>query len=116
MPAKHKQQRAAVLVAMVLVLAMLHLLVVGSLAPGRSESELAALRVETIRAFYAAEAGALVVIRRTIDGGEPIAPGGTLDLAGGQALFVAWPADGAGEFSVQGQAGRAVRRLSLTIE
>ncbi len=111
-----RQRRAAVLVAMVLVLALLHLLVVGSLAPGRSESELAALRVETIRAFYAAEAGALVVIRRTIDGGDPIAPGGSLDLAGGRAVFVAWPADGIGEFSVEGRSGRAVRRLSLTIE
>ncbi len=109
-------RRAAILVAMVLVLAMVHLIVVGSLAPAQNEAELTALRVQTIRAFYAAEAGALVVIRKTLDNDDPIPEGDTLDLAGGQVVFVTWPVDGVGQCVVEGRSGRSVRRLSLELE
>lgn len=112
----HTPRRAAVLVAMVLVLAMVHLMVVGSLAPAQNEAEIAALRLQTARAFYAAEAGALVVIRRTLENEDPIAQGGTLELAGGQVEFVTWPEDGVGTCVVEGRSGRSVRRLSLELE
>ncbi len=115
-PAGSGHRRGAALVAIVLVIAVLQLVIIGSLAPARDEADLASLRIETLRAFYAAEAGAHIVVRTTMDRADAPSDEAVLDLAGCETTFVQWPDDEVGIAVVEGTSGRAVRRLQLLLE
>ena len=58
-----ESRRGSVLAVLVVVLALMGLIVAGSVRPMRDESSLAAMRVETVRAFYAAESGTVITIQ-----------------------------------------------------
>jgi hypothetical protein len=104
------------LVAMILILSMMHLVVIGSLGPLRDDASLVTLRVETLRAFYAAEVGAQVVMRATLDGSEPPAEGTEVLLANGSVIIREWPSQGAGRVVVEGRSGHSIRRVALELE
>ncbi len=110
-----KLRRGSGLASLVLVLALLNIVVMGLMAPSGEQSELDALRLDTTRAFYAAESGGRVVVRCLKSGiGLPTA-GTTLSVGPGTAQFVQVPAGVNGEAVVLGSSGLAQRRLRITL-
>jgi Tfp pilus assembly protein PilX len=110
-------RKGIVLVVMVLMLVMVHLLVMGALAPTRDEAQLATLRIETLRAFYAAESAAMLTLRSAIDGVDQSSNvGEVVQLAGATAHLLQWPQDGQGIVVLEGRSGGAARRVSIQLE
>lgn len=111
-----QRRRAVVLVVLVVVMAILSLVVAGAVRPVRDEAELATLRVETTRAFYAAESGAFVLMNAVM-GNTPMPEAGDTLVLGGQSVeFVQVPTDDDPVAVIEGRAGDAVRRIELTTE
>ena len=113
-PGDH-QRRGAVLVVILVVMAVLALVVAGSIRPVRDEAEIATLRVETTRAFYTAESGAFVVMQGVMGNATMPTEGSTLDLNGQTVVFVQIP-DATPVAVVEGISGDAVRRIEMTTE
>lgn len=114
-PTTKHDRRAVVLIVVVLVMAVLALTVAGSVRPVRDESDLATLRVETTRAFYASESGAFIIMNAVLGNIAMPDEGGTLDLGGQQVQFLQIPeADGIA--IVEGSSGDARRRIEFTTE
>lgn len=109
------RRRGAIVAAAVIMLALLHVVVIGVVFSGGDEAQVAVLRVETTRAFYAAESGARVVVRTLTDGGEMPGEGDELSLGESSVRFVSVP-ESAGEFVVEGVSGLGKRRISLEVE
>ena len=65
---KRPCRRGAGIAAVVMMLAMLNIAVIGSISASAQEADLGAMRAETTRAFYAAESGAVVVLKLTNEG------------------------------------------------
>ncbi len=116
--------------ALVVVLALLNLVVVGSVASATDEAHVGLLRLQSIQAFYAAEAGGIVVAKVSTElssnpavgsgtGAKLALPavGSTLHLGNGSTIeFKRLPevvADGAAE--ILGSAGGCVRRVEVTL-
>lgn len=97
------------------VMSVLALVVAGTVQPLSQEADLAAVRVETARAFYAAESGVNVVIGLIHAGAEPPAAGTQTNFGPQTVRFVEVP-DGAGDLVIEGSSGLATRRVRLTIE
>lgn len=112
-PLRPTDRRGAVIAVVLVVVMILGLVVVGSVRSGGQEADLAALRVETARAFFAAESGAIVVMGLT-NAGQP-GPGHETDLGSQTIRFLQVPL-GEGEAVVEGVSGLATRRITLRIE
>jgi hypothetical protein len=97
------------------VMAVLGLVIAGSVQPLSQEADLAAVRVETTRAFFAAESGVAVVIGLANAGLELPAAGDETRIGLQTVRFIEVP-DGAGELVIEGASGLATRRVQLTIE
>ena len=109
------RRRGVVLLVVVVIMAILALVVAGSVRPVRDEAELATLRVETTRAFYSAESGAYVIMNGVM-GNTPMPEAGDSLLIDGQTVrFVQIPIDGANAI-IEGVSGDATRRIELTTE
>lgn len=111
----NNRRRGIVLVVIVVVMSILSLVVAGSIRPVRDESELAALRIETTRAFYAAESGAFIVMNAVMGSIDMPDEGTTLNLGGQRIEFVQVP-DSTPIAVIEGSSGDAVRRIELTTE
>lgn len=109
------RRRGMAVAVIVVVLAVLSLTLLGSVRPVRQETGAALLRVQTLRAFYAAESGVTVVIGGMGAGLELPEPGDSLTLSEQSVEFEAVP-DGSGVIVVTGSSGGARRRISLDIE
>lgn len=110
-------RRRGVAIAMVVVmLAMLHLMVIGGVSAAGDEARIGSLRVETSRAFYLAEAGSVITIKTLSDGLTPPEQGTELALPGGEVAFVTVPETPTGEVVVEGRSGFGKRRVSITLE
>lgn len=108
-------RKGAGLAAVVLMLCTINIVVVGTLASDGDSADVAALRTETTRAFYAAEAGGTVVLKLSGAGRGLPAAGSSISVGNGTATFVAVPTTGQpGVVTVQGRSGEAGRRLKLT--
>lgn len=113
---KGRPRRGSGAVALVLLLAVLTMAVLGSVAASGDEAAIGALRVETARAFYAAEGGCVVAIRTSSEGEALPAPGTVLALPYGTATFVALPATAqGGDLVVMGRSGLGQRRIKVTL-
>jgi Tfp pilus assembly protein PilX len=104
----------AVLV-LVVVLTLVNLAVISGVAGAGDDSQAAALRVETMRAFYAAEGAATVVSKSLISQATKPTAGSTVSVGGPTMHFVTVPT-GAGTIVVEGRAGFARRRVSLVTQ
>jgi hypothetical protein len=111
----NNRRRGIVLVVIVVVMSILSLVVAGSIRPVRDESELAALRIETTRAFYAAESGAFIVMNAVMGSIDMPDQGTVLSLGGQRIEFVQVP-DASPIAVIEGSSGDAVRRIELTTE
>ncbi len=112
---KHRNRRGIILVVIVVVMACLSLVVAGSIRPVRNESEIAMLRVETTRAFYAAESGAFIIMNAVMGNADMPEVGSTIHLNGQTVQFVQLP-DEDSDAIVEGASGDAIRRIQLTAQ
>lgn len=123
-----RAQRGSVSVPLIVILATLQIIVAAMVLSGVRGGELSARRIETARAFYAAEAGANMAVREVMRGVDEDADGriggvsddsnSATDLALGTARIVAESvsAGGTTTITVTGRAGEAARRIGLSIE
>jgi hypothetical protein len=76
---RHAQgtRRGLAAVALVVVLLMVNLIVIGMVITGGRDQDLVVRRLETIQAFYAAEAGMNMAIREMMEDGDEDGDGGT---------------------------------------
>jgi Tfp pilus assembly protein PilX len=109
-------------VALVIALSVLgvtNLLVVGAIASAGDDALIGRLRLDSIRAFYAAESGAAAALRQYVaDDTAPLT--GTITLPGGAEAEIvdaleAPPAE-PGTLVVEGRSGLAARRLTLEVQ
>ncbi|MBX3391652.1 MAG: hypothetical protein KF787_03290 [Phycisphaeraceae bacterium] len=108
--------RGAVIVIVVMMIGATHLAVMGSVASMADDAHAAALRVETARAFYAAD-GCVMACRRMIVGGLALPSAGdtvSFERATGTYLDVP-PDDGEGELVIEGRSGTALRRVRVML-
>lgn len=110
-----KSRRGSVLVVLVVVMAILALVVAGAVRPVRDESDLATLRVETVRAFYASESGAIILMNAVIGLSPMPNDGDTIVLNNQTIRFVQIP-DAYGVAIVEGVSGDATRRIQFTTQ
>jgi hypothetical protein len=104
-----------VLSVLVVVLALMGLVVAGVVRPLRDEASLTTMRVETLRAFYAAESGAMVVAQGYM--GRCAMPGeGEAVTINAQTVVFAQVPDAGGVAVVEGMSGDATRRIELMLE
>ncbi len=112
---KQLARRGTVLVAIVIVMAILSLVIAGAVRPVRDESGLATLRVETTRAFYAAESGAVIMMNAVIGRAVMPSSGDRIKINDQTIVFVQVP-DAQGVGIVEGMSGDATRRIEFTTE
>lgn len=110
------RRRGAGVAAVVLMLVVLNLAILGVVSGSSDDLSLAALRLESCRAFYAAESGGVIVTRLVTDSrSAPV--GTTLALPQAQVRFIAAPeASEAGTVVVEGMSGEARRRIEIVLE
>jgi len=110
-----RSRRGAVLAAVVLLIALMNIAVIGSTVAAGDDAKLGSLRVETMRAFLAAESGVAVVVTEINAGRDP--PDGAITLPNGEVMEID---DGGGtppmDVQVTGSFGRAVRRIEISVE
>jgi len=115
LPSQSESRKGTVLIVLVVIMAILALVVAGAVRPVRDESDIATLRVETVRAFYAAESGGIILMNGVIGQSTMPVEGSTIQLNGQQILFVQTP-DSQPVAIVEGICGDARRRVSFTTE
>lgn len=96
-------------------MAILALVVAGAVRPVRDESDLATLRVETTRAFYASESGAIIIMNAVI-GNTPMPTDGDSLVQSSQTIIFVQTPDENGVAIVEGLSGSARRRVEFTTE
>ncbi|MDF1808633.1 MAG: hypothetical protein P1U42_02965 [Phycisphaerales bacterium] len=115
MTVSKSSRRGTVLIVLVVIMAILALVVAGSVRPVRDESDIATLRVETVRAFYAAESGGIILMNGVIGQSTMPTEGTSIQLNGQQIFFVQTP-ESQPIAIVEGVSGDARRRISFTTE
>lgn len=108
-------RRGVIVLIVVVVLAVLNVAVLSTAAASGSDAQVGVLRVETVRAFYAAESGSTIVVKGVIGPSSLPAEGSSSSVGSETVVFVQVPSP-PGEVIVEGQAGFARRRLSVQIE
>lgn len=109
--------RGVALAVVIVVLAMLNLVVMGSVRPSGDEAVLGAMRAETTRAYYAAESGAFIAVRAVVGRLEPPTVGSEQAVGVATVAFIDLPPRGeVGQIIVEGRSGEARRRLNLLVE
>lgn len=116
-PRSVRSGRGVAVAALVVVLALINVVVIGTIAAGSEESEDAISRVESTRAFYASESGTRVALRCLSAGLAPPASGSTTSIGPAKVRYVLVPSEtGSGTIVVEGVSGSAVRRTRVVID
>lgn len=110
-----KSRRGTILAVMVVILALMGLVVAGSVRPLRDEATLTTMRVETVRAFYAAESGMVIVIQGYMGSATMPAEGAEITINGQVIRFDQVP-DAVGTAIIHGRSGDAIRRIELELQ
>ena len=115
------RSRGTTIALAVVILAMLQLLIIGVFMASGDESEVRGLRVQTARAFFAAESGVVIAVRAMTDNTGIPTEGAQVSLPDARIEFVTIPAGYGGsgadeELVVQGVSAAAVRRLRVDFE
>lgn len=109
-------RRGMAIVAVVVMIAIIHITVMGAVTRGGAEADILALRIETVRAFFAADSGVIIWLREDAAGSTPDS-GESVSIGSQKVLWVDSPEAGeTGTLVVEGQSGRARRRLSVELE
>lgn len=116
-PPSRRARRAIAAAAIVIVLALINLVVIASLEGGTDDAMAAAIRVETTRAFYAAEAGSVIAVELLSEDKPTPAAGAVLSLETGEVTFTRVPTSGTTRtLVIDGRSGIAFRRVHVTAE
>lgn len=109
-------RRGMALAAVIVMLAIVHLAMIGAVRSGSRESDIQSLRLESLRAAAAADSGAMLWMRLDVAGVVPES-GSWVSFGNQMVLFVESPQAGEGEIVViEGVSGRARRRVALIVE
>jgi Tfp pilus assembly protein PilX len=123
-----RRRRGVSTIVIVGLLVVVELVIVGMVLAGGREQDLTARRLETVRAFYAAEAGVNMAVRELMEGADEDGDGatGTISDDGndandpslGAAQVVVTAATSGGETTVtsKGRSGQATRELEAVLE
>ena len=79
-------------------------------------SEADGMRIETLRAFYAAESGAWATMALKLSAGALPESGGRSDLGLASIEFLEVPAGATGTVVIEGRSGSASRRVTLEFQ
>ena len=110
------RSRRGIAVATVLLAVMiLGLTVAGAVLPLAQEADLSAVRVETTRAFYAAESGASLIFGAA-NAGLPQPEQDDRVVIGSQSVVFIEVPDGPGDLVIEGRSGQAARRVRIQID
>lgn len=113
------RRRAVALVIALSILGVTNILIVGAITSSGDDAWIGSLRLDSLRAFYAAESGATAALRRyVVDDADPLT--GTIALPGGAEAEIVDPLAAApeppGALIVEGRSGMAARRVSLNVQ
>lgn len=109
-------RRGMAILVVVVMIAVIHLTVIGAVTRGARGADMASLRIETMRALFAADSGVMVWLREDAAGQTPES-GDEVNIGSQRVLFVESPEAGeSGTLTVEGQSGRARRRVSVELE
>lgn len=101
----------------IVMIALLQLMVINSLGGTADDADEVVLRIQTLRAFYAAESGAVVALADELRGVDPPGTGELLLLPNASAEFFQTPWDDSGDLLVvEGHADIARRRIQISLE
>ena len=110
-----RHRRAMVLASVVLLIAGINMLVLGIVIGGGSESRVASLRIETLKAFLAAESGAHIAAGELSAGRMP--PSTRLTLPSGETLDIAVSGSALPyTCTINGRFGQGQREIELHVE
>lgn len=121
-------RRGTAAVSMIIVLMLVDLIIVGMVIGGARDHDLTVKRIETIQAFYAAEAGMNMAIREIMmdidedaDGAigtisDDATPANDPTLGQAQVLVTSSLAAAVTTLTSQGRAGDARRHITTTLE
>jgi hypothetical protein len=111
-----KKRRGMAIVGIIVMLAIIHLVIIGSVTSGSRAANVQTLRLEALRAFLAADSGVIVWLRLDAAGLAPES-GTSVDIGTQRIIYVSSPGTGeAGTVVVEGQSGRARRRVAVEVE
>lgn len=111
-----KTNRGMAIAAILLLLAVLNIAVILSVAGSGDDAMVGALQAKSAQAFYAAESGAVVVVKAANSAVSLPAVSTSFQLGEGQMTFQSLPAEGAaGEAVILGTCGTSIRRVSVTL-
>lgn len=125
---KLRTRRGSAAVSAVIVMAILGLIVITVVAGGARDQDLTVKRLQTVRAFYAAEAGMNMAIRELMEGADEDGDGiiggisddgdSATDPAFGSATVAVSAAESATETTLtsRGHAGDARRTIEARLE
>jgi hypothetical protein len=100
----------------VIVLAVLNIAVIGTITASGDDAQLGAMRLETVRAFYAAESGAVTCVKLSSQSMTMPAAGSQQSLGSATIEFTQVPASGQpGTIVVIGRSGFGERRVRITL-
>lgn len=109
-------RRGAALAAVITLLAIVNIALIAAARSSSDQADAATLRIESERAFYAAESGVMLLIGRLGSGDEPPEAGETVTFGGQRIEYAVVPESETGTFEILGQSGRGYRRVLIEIE
>jgi len=118
-PKTPAKRRAVAMIIAVALLGVTNLIVTGVIAASGDDAYIGKLRVDSIRAGYAAESTIIAVLKQyQSDASTPLT--GTISFPSGASATILDPLDAApaepGTVTVEGAAGQSRHRLSVTLE
>jgi hypothetical protein len=99
-----------------LLIAVINIAAVSVIRSGGDESESALLRAQSLQAYYAAESGAIVVVKLSKSSQTLPSLGSSLSIGNAVASYNAVPGSGGGTLEVSGSAGEAVRDVRVVYQ
>ncbi len=109
-------RRGAAVAAVVLLIAAVQMIAITSIGGGRHDADQAIRRVMTQRAYFAADAAALIASRQAQLGLTPPAAGTTITVGNAAATFKQTTgALTAGDIIVEGKADNSARRVKISL-
>lgn len=114
--ARLRSRRGAAVAAVVLLIAAVQMVAITSIGGGRHDADQAIRRVMTQRAYFAADAAALIASRQAQSGMTPPAAGTALVVGNATATFKQTTgALTAGDIIVEGKADNSARRVKISL-
>lgn len=108
-------RRGFAVATVVVLLLLLNMLAFGSIRSGGVESAVASLRVESLRALYACDAGLVVTLGELGRGAEPPDEERTLEFDGAMTVISPRADEGAAEIVIVGSSGHGRRRVIVRL-